>query len=220
VVRYNYILAAARAIDLVDSEGGGGSVLSDPLYNYGWVYGNLIVNGNNGSGDLIHWGGDSQTYSNYHQGPLAVYFNTIVNTINTAVFDMAMTAENIDAHSNVITGTSSLRLCTNSAADGSQTGTVYLRDVNWIQSGYSTGACTLSKSGTLLTGSPSLTSSYGLSTGSLALGAGTTYPTGTLPAPASVTNLTPSYQPTTTVNGFPSYVARGSVADIGAFAGP
>jgi hypothetical protein len=220
VVRYNYILAAARAIDLVDSEGGGGSVLSDPLYNYGWVYGNLIVNGNNGSGDLIHWGGDSQTYSNYHQGPLAVYFNTIVNTINTAVFDMAMTAENIDAHSNVITGTSSLRLCTNSAADGSQTGTVYLRDVNWIQSGYSTGACTLSKSGTLLTGSPSLTASYGLSTGSLALGAGTTYPTGTLPSPASVTNLTPTYQPTTTVNGFPSYVARGSVADIGAFAGP
>jgi hypothetical protein len=220
VVRYNYILAAARAIDLVDSEGGGTSVMVDPLYNYGWVFGNLIVNGPGGSGDLIHWGGDSQTYANYHQGPLSVYFNTIVNTIGTSIFDMAMSSEIVNAHSNIISSTQNLSMCTNSAADGSQVGVVNLLDANWIQSGFSAGACTLNRSGTLVAGSPSLSSTYGLNAGSAAIGAGTTFPVSSFPSPASTANLTPTYQPTTTVNGHPSYVSRSTVSDLGAFAAP
>jgi hypothetical protein len=218
VIRYNYILAAARAIDLVDSEGGSETVQADPLYNYAWVYGNLIVNGPRGSGDLIHWGGDSTLYQNYHQGPLAFYFNTIVNSVETAVFDMATSQGMVDAHSNIITGKTALSLCTNSNADGNQVGQLALRDANWIQSGYKVGACTLSSQGTLLSGSPLLTADYGLPPGSRAIGAGVPYPSAPPPAPASLEALLPTFSPATAVNGHPTYVPRATLSDLGAFA--
>jgi hypothetical protein len=221
VIRYNYIVAAARAIDLVDSEGGSGSVLSDPLYNYAWVYGNLIVNGPRGSGDLIHWGGDSTIYKNYHQGPLFVYFNTIVNTIDDAsIFDMAMSTSIIDAHSNIITGTSNLSLCINNGAEDNQMGVVFLRDANWIQSGFKASACTLNKAGTLVSGSPQLTSNYHLPPGSRAAGFGVPFPVPPFAPTASLENLLPTYQPTTAIDGHPSYVPRPATADIGAFENP
>ncbi len=216
VVRYNTILSAARAIDLVDTEGGAGSVLDDPLYNQGWVYGNLIVNGPHGSGDLIHWGGDSTIYKNYHRGPLAVYFNTIVNTIEAAVFDMATSDAQIEAHSNIITGTSGLTLCTDSAADGDQVGEVILRDANWIQGGYRTGHCKLTIQGSLIPGAPVLTPSYGLPPGSRAIGPGVAFPL-QVPPGATLANLKPTFQPSTGSKAHPSYVPRTALSDLGAF---
>ncbi len=229
VVRFNSILAAARAIDLVDNEGGSPGVAADPVYKYGWIYGNLIVNGQNGSGDLIHWGGDSTEYNLYHQGPLSVYFNTIVNTIPTAIFDMSMATQSVNSYSNIISSTQSLAMCTASAQDGSQVGAVNLYDKNWIQAGFDpTGAtqnngvaqCTFSNHGALLAGSPVLTATYGLDPGSPAIGAGISYPVTSPVSPVSVANLIPTYQPATTASGTPTYVARSTVKDVGAFAGP
>jgi hypothetical protein len=235
VVRYNTILAAARAIDLVDNENGSPGVSADPLYNYGWIYGNLIVNGANGSGDLIHWGGDSTEYNLYHQGPLSVYFNTIANTVSTAIFDMSMSTQSVNSYSNIISETPtslSLALCVANSADGSQIGAVNLYNDNWITQGFDpTGQsqnggvaqCTYNNSGTLLPGSPVLTASYGLYSGSPAIGVGKPFPSSTtsFPAPASNTNLTPTYQPSSTSSqGYPTYVARGTLADLGAFPGP
>jgi hypothetical protein len=220
VVRYNTIVSAARAIDLVDSEGGSGSVLDDPLYNYGWVYGNLIVNGPRGSGDLVHWGGDSTIYKNYHQGVLAVYFNTFVNTVETSVFDMAMSTASVELQSNIITGTSALSLCTNNAAQDDQVGVVTLRGANWIQSGFKAAACTLNKQGTLLPGSPSLATNYRLPAGSRGIGAALPAIASPLPTPASPANLVPQFQPAGGGPGHPGYVPRSSLTDLGAFASP
>ncbi|MGA2552061.1 MAG: right-handed parallel beta-helix repeat-containing protein [Burkholderiaceae bacterium] len=227
VVRYNYIVSAARAIDLVDNENGSPTIQSDPLYNYGWIYGNLILNGPNGSSDLIHWGGDSATqgnpssYAGYHDGPLYVYFNTIVNTgSGPAMFDMATALESFSVHSNIIAATGGVALCTDSAAEISPpVGTVNLLDTNWIQPGYTDGTCTVT-AGTLLGGAPVLTATYGLPAGSPAIGAGVPFPVTAPPSPASVANLTPTFQISSTQDGYPSYVARGSVSDLGAFAGP
>jgi hypothetical protein len=229
VVRYNTIVAAARAIDLVDAEDGGNATTGDPVYNYGWIYGNLIINGTNGSGDLIHWGGDSTEYNLYHQGPLSVYFNTIVNTIPTAIFDMSMSTQSVNSYSNIISSTRSLSLCTASSPDGKQVGAVNLYSKNWIQSGFvgngasqykPTPQCTYSQDGTLIAGSPELSTSDGLLAGSPASGAGSTFPVSAPVAPVSVANLTPTYQPATTASGSPTYVARSTVADVGAFAAP
>jgi hypothetical protein len=225
VVRYNTIVSSARAIDLVDTEGGSPTVIGDPLYNDGWIYGNVIINGANGSGDLIHWGGDSTIYANYHNGPLSVYFNTIVNTINTSVFDMASNQQIVNAHSNIITGTSSLSLCYASNPNGT-VGILNLLDTNWITSPFTngSGACTLNQTGSLLSAtlsSNSLTASYGLPAGSPAINAGTSFPTSaTVPPGTSLHNLIPSFQPTFTSTGSPTYVARSTVTDLGAFPGP
>src|ERR1019366_6001213 len=66
VIRNNYIESSARAIDLVDTETSP-VLLADPLYNYAWIYGNVIIDDFSTpvpSSDLIHWGGDSGDTSN------------------------------------------------------------------------------------------------------------------------------------------------------------
>lgn len=83
VVRYNYIQASARALDLVDtSEEYVHSVQNDPLYNYAWVYGNFIINDINLplglSGRPIHFGHDMNS-SQSRTGVLFFYGNTYVH---------------------------------------------------------------------------------------------------------------------------------------------
>jgi hypothetical protein len=106
---------------------------------------------------------------------------------------------------------------------------VNLYSKNWIQSGFvgngasqykPTPQCTYSQDGTLIAGSPELSTSDGLLAGSPAIGAGSTFPVSAPVAPVSVANLTPTYQPATTASGSPTYVARSTVADVGAFAAP
>ncbi len=80
VVRYNYIQASARALDLVDtSEEYAHPVQSDPLYNYAWVYGNVIVNDINLplglAGRPIHFGHDMNAAQS-RVGVLFFYGNT------------------------------------------------------------------------------------------------------------------------------------------------
>jgi hypothetical protein len=233
VIRNNYIVASARAIDLVDTEDSP-VVLADPLYNYGWVYGNVIVDNcalGICSTDLIHWGGDSQgdqaSSPNYHNGPLYVYDNTIVVETSPAtftrfgIFDMPSNQQSIEAADNII-------WFTNNAANdilelGICCGTINLVDTNWISSGYSasqeTGeAVTLNQQGTTLTGtSPSLNADFTLSanSGSPAIGVGVLYPTSVPNAAATVTTLQPTGEYADTVIGI---VARPNVKDLGAYA--
>jgi len=111
VIRYNYIVSSARAIDLVDSESSP-TVVNDPLYNYAWVYGNVIVDDFSlplNSVDLIHWGGDSGVPSNYRNGTLFAYYNTIILShtseyVDVGIFDMPTTAQTTQANSNVFYG--------------------------------------------------------------------------------------------------------------------
>jgi hypothetical protein len=240
VIRYNYIVASARAIDLVDSETDP-VVLNDPLYAYAWIYGNVIVDDFSlplNSGDLIHWGGDSTIYGNYHVGTLYFYFNTLVIQNNTAaynavgIFDMPLNSESVEARSNIFyfyndTGSNSpigLGMCC---------GTVTLADTNWISTGFvastSGSGVTLIQSGNLLQGTDPLINlgsqffTLLVSSGSPAIGAGAVYP---LAAPTSavspllnVTALQPTaqYANQSASAPFPSIVGRATAADLGAY---
>lgn len=83
VVRYNKIVAGARALDLVDSdEEYVSNIFTDPLYNSAWVYGNVIVNDfastEGFSIRLVHWGFD-QDAARCRNGRLYFYGNTVVH---------------------------------------------------------------------------------------------------------------------------------------------
>ncbi|RZI86269.1 MAG: hypothetical protein EOP38_01785 [Rubrivivax sp.] len=90
VVRYNKILASARALDLVETEEEYYKILqNDPLYHYAWVYGNVIINDFNAplgnSARPIHWGHDN-TASRARNGTLFFYGNTYVNKSTSAQY--------------------------------------------------------------------------------------------------------------------------------------
>lgn len=85
VIRYNKILASARAIDLVETEEEYYSnVQADPLYNHAWVYGNIIINDGQAPGgsavNIVHWGFDNNLAKS-RAGTLFFYQNTMVNRV-------------------------------------------------------------------------------------------------------------------------------------------
>jgi hypothetical protein len=136
VVRFNHIVAAARAIDLVEIEGGVKQILKDPLYPDAWVYGNLIVNDFRNPGQssvkLIHWGGDNDERY-FRQGTLHFYNNTVLHQSTQAqawymaLFDMPTAQHKVEAHGNVFVnqGTTQMRA-------GHEAGTVVFGGTNWI----------------------------------------------------------------------------------------
>lgn len=90
VIRYNKILASARALDLVESEEEYFSnVKTDPLYNHAWVYGNIIVNDYQAPAgfavNMVHWGYDN-SFANARKGNLFFYANTLVNNVPQSTF--------------------------------------------------------------------------------------------------------------------------------------
>ena len=237
VIRDNYIVASARAIDLVDSETDP-TVINDPLYNYAWIYSNVIVDDFSlpqNSGDLIHWGGDSGTTANYHQGTLYFYFNTLVirnitnNGTEVGIFDMSLPADKVEAHSNIFD------FSNNAAAYwpvslGVCCGTINFDDTNWITSGYSAqnsnrtgGTVVFRQNGTLLQGTnPGLNGNFTIAAGSPVIGHGALAPALVPSSTATLQNLQPTAQygnPNSTVTspaGTPSIISRGSVTDLGA----
>lgn len=90
VIRYNKILASARAIDLVETEEEYYSnVQADPLYNHAWVYGNIIINDGQAPGgsavNIVHWGFDNNLAKS-RAGTLFFYQNTLVNRVAQSKF--------------------------------------------------------------------------------------------------------------------------------------
>jgi hypothetical protein len=146
VVRFNHIVAAARAIDLVEIEGGVQQVLKDPLYPQAWVYGNLIVNDFRNPGHasvkLIHWGGDNDERY-FRQGTLHFYNNTVLHHSTQAqawymaLFDMPTALQKVDAQSNLFInqGTTQMRL-------GHEAGTIEFNGTNWISRDWAEAAPT------------------------------------------------------------------------------
>lgn len=90
VIRYNHIVASARALDLVETEEEVHTTVgSDPLYPHAWVYGNVIVNdASEPAGhavNLVHWGHDNDV-SKARNGTLYFYRNTLVNRVSQSQF--------------------------------------------------------------------------------------------------------------------------------------
>jgi len=83
VIRYNRVIASARALDLVETEEEyATTVQSDPLNDFAWVYGNVIINDYYQplgiSGRPIHFGFDN-TPSRARKNTLFFYGNTYIN---------------------------------------------------------------------------------------------------------------------------------------------
>ena len=116
VIRYNKILASARALDLVETEEEVYKNLQpDPLYPYAWVYGNIFINDSAApagfSVNLVHWGFDN-TIERGHNGTLFFYHNTVISKVAQKAFwyvvpfqigrdDMAPAGATVEAASNV-----------------------------------------------------------------------------------------------------------------------
>jgi hypothetical protein len=229
VVRNNYIQASLRAIDLVDSETVP-SIIADPLYSYAWVYGNVIDSDCSlavCSSDLIHWGGDSDNFQNYHIGTLISYDNTYViqNDPNGSFNRFGLW--DLDTNQQSVTSSNDVIFVRNlSSTDtfglGINAGTINLQNTDWITSGYlasgeSGNTVTLNKQGTVLTTTnPGLNADFTLSTtsGSPLVGAGVQYPP-TAPSGASLPNLLVTGQYANTSIGI---VNRPNTHDLGAYA--
>lgn len=224
VVRYNTLVAASRAFDFVDTEGGATSVAIDPLYPYAWMYGNRIINDwkadptKQSSAAMIHWSSDHTTPRN---GTLFFYQNTLVVRADTSdfyhigMFDCSTAQSRVEASGNIMVryGDCSFNL-------GSAGVVIEFKGTNLISSGWTAingaGASTVTQSGTLLeTADPLLTADHLIVEGSPALNKGlVSY--SFFPAPAAVANLQVDYQP----DGMGSLKPRtmlGADYDLGCF---
>jgi hypothetical protein len=203
VIRNNYIVSGARALDLVETEEEYVSnVKSDPLYNTAWVYGNVIINdfaNASYSGRLIHWGYDN-TVARARTGTLYFYNNTLVNRSNQSqawyvtIFHMnpdVPVSTNIVATSNIFAnyGSTQFQFIT-------EAGKLNLRGTNFVPTGWVVGqpgvTGTVDTAGaTLVLGSDPMLSAtdYRPLAGSPTLDRTTGTPFGTLPSAATPGNL-------------------------------
>jgi len=223
VVRYNYIVAAARALDLVETEGGSVTLFLDPLYHDAWVYGNVIVSDYSlpgvSSNSLIHWGGDNSPQY-FHTGTLYFYHNTVVTRATSSqesemhLFDLPTDTQKVELRSNILAhfGDSHFGMAEDQ-------GTINFVGTNWITSGWINGnfwngnSVVVNVLGTLLEGTdPRLQSDYTLAADSLALNKGSA-------APSHLAGRWIEYQYLPTAS-YKTRTTVGAASDLGAFERP
>ena len=143
VVRYNWIEGGNRQLDLVDAEDSQ-VLVNHPDYDTTHVYGNILIEPDgDGNSQILHYGGDSRTESDYRKGTLSFYNNTIISlrSGNTTLMRLSTNDETAHVFNNVIFATA-----TNTLALIDGTGTINMEN-NWIKSGWKT--CHCSPSGTI-----------------------------------------------------------------------
>lgn len=226
VIRYNHIVAAARAIDLVETDGGMKTVGKDPDYHRAWVIGNLIVSDMNNPGTssvkLIHWGGDINPEA-FRNGILYAVNNTVILRGSSrqapyfSVFDMPTAQQSVQAQDNIfwMDGSSKLFM-------GYENGTVRLTGRNWISQGWEPGKrgehVQVRTEGTVLEGeSPGLDGDQEPTADAPVLDQGGS-PFNTIPTPAHVLNIAVQHQyvPIAKTAARP---LNGAAPDLGAFEG-
>ncbi|MCU7834277.1 MAG: right-handed parallel beta-helix repeat-containing protein [gamma proteobacterium symbiont of Taylorina sp.] len=86
VIRYNWIKAGARTLDLVEPEDSYEILRNEPGFFDTWVYGNIIINEYSDqypySVNMIHFGGDIGDESIYRKGTLHFFHNTVYIHMN------------------------------------------------------------------------------------------------------------------------------------------
>ncbi len=103
VIRYNWIEGGNRQLDLVDAED---SVLirGDPRYRETFVYENILIEPEGaGNRQVVHYGGDSGSISDYRKGSLYFYNNTIISTRTdrTTLLRLSTNEESCDFRNNI-----------------------------------------------------------------------------------------------------------------------
>lgn len=108
VVAYNWIEGGNRQLDLVDATGNP-ALNASPAYRRTLVYGNVIIERDeDGSNQIVHYGGDSENTAGFRKGVLYFYHNTVVSTRprSIAVFRLSTSEETVECHGNILHTTS------------------------------------------------------------------------------------------------------------------
>jgi len=104
VVRYNWIESGNRQLDLVDAEDSQ-VLVNHSSYNTTHVYGNILIEPEDaGNSQMIHYGGDSGTETDYRKGNLYFYNNTVISTRsgNTTLIRLSTNDETANVFNNII----------------------------------------------------------------------------------------------------------------------
>lgn len=142
-VRYNWIESGNRQLDLVDAEDSS-VLVNHPSYNKTFVYGNILIEPDGaGNSQIIHYGGDSGTTSDYRKGDLYLYNNTIISTRsgNTTLVRLSTNDETVHVYNNIIYNTAN----GNNMALIDDNGTLNLAN-NWLPTNWRDCHCTPSGS--------------------------------------------------------------------------
>ena len=138
-VRYNWIESGNRQLDLVDAEDSQ-VLVNHPSYSTTYVYGNILIEPDGaGNSQIVHYGGDSGTTTDYRKGTLYFYNNTIVSTRsgNTTLMRLSTNDETALVFNNIVyPSASGTRMA---MIDGSGTFTL---SNNWLKTGWQSCHCT------------------------------------------------------------------------------
>lgn len=177
VIRYNWIEAGNRQLDLVDSDHG--ELFNSPQYRSTMVYGNVLVEPDGaGNSQIVHYGGDSDIPGQYRKGTLYFYHNTVVSTRtgNTTLFRLSTGDERADVRNNIFNTTAEGSRLAILAEDG-----VAKLTKNWLKAGWgnthSSGSAQVEDGGGNLTGdnpgfSNAAAQDFSLTAGSACVNAG------------------------------------------------
>ncbi|MCB0395701.1 MAG: T9SS type A sorting domain-containing protein [Flavobacteriales bacterium] len=213
VIRYNWIEGGNRQLDLVESDHD--DLINMPEYHETFVYNNVLLEyDGEGNSQILHYGGDNGTTSQYRKGMLYFYHNTIVSTRNgnTTLMRLSTDEEKADVRNNVIyadNGGSSLAMVDDD-------GYMELRN-NWINTGWKVSHSNVSAfvtdvSGNL-TGSDPMFVNMGADDYTPAPGSPLINNAG--PLAAAVSSYPPLFAFETSV---PTYISRsGDLTEIGAY---
>ncbi len=103
VIRYNWIEAGNRQLDLVETDYV--ELRDEPRYRATFVYGNLLVeNETTGNSQIVHYGGDGGDEAFYRKGTLHFYHNTVYSTRpgNTTLLRLSTGDEAADVRNTVV----------------------------------------------------------------------------------------------------------------------
>jgi hypothetical protein len=162
VVRYNWIESGNRQLDLVDS--GTSELLNDPSYSSTYVYGNILIEPDGaGNSQILHYGGDGATTSEYRKGDLYFYNNTVISTrnSNTTLARLSTQDETMHAFNNVIYTSNNGSSMAMTNADGTLNIHHNWIKTSWVDSHNGSASGTVNDQGNNLTGSDPLFVDFG-----------------------------------------------------------
>lgn len=104
VVKYNWIEGGNRQLDLVEAQGSA-ILVNHPSYSTTHVFGNILIEPDgDGNQQIVHYGGDSGSTSDFRKGTLFFYNNTVIShrVGNTTLIRLSTIDETADIFNNVI----------------------------------------------------------------------------------------------------------------------
>ena len=241
IIRFNYIVASARALDLVQPYDENDTVVTDGIsfasdFGTDHVYGNIIVNPTAKAWRPIHYGGDNGYYgeqdpaSSPQNSPTTyrrqLYFwnNTFYSAGSSGayqfLFQLSFPDTKVDMWNNIIGmyGASTMSLTQNSGTINMRGNNLLHSDSTFIDSvAPGGGYVTINRLGSIIASDPLWTSpsnqDFSLGSGSPAVNVSTTLPVG---VPSNIpTNFKLEYYPRRQLNGLVIRPAIGNL-DLGA----